>query len=38
MYRIRSHGRGGQGVDAVAQTLGTLFPLRDLEAQGPPCA
>lgn len=36
MYRIRFHGRGGQGTKTAAQVLGTAFFLEGFEAQDAP--
>jgi len=36
MYRIRFHGRGGQGVKTASQALGTAFFLAGFEVQDAP--
>jgi pyruvate ferredoxin oxidoreductase gamma subunit len=36
MYRIRFHGRGGQGVKTAAQVLGTAFFVEGFEVQDAP--
>ncbi|MCX7893832.1 MAG: 2-oxoacid:acceptor oxidoreductase family protein [Burkholderiales bacterium] len=36
MYRIRFHGRGGQGIKTAAQALGTAFFLEGFEVQDAP--
>jgi len=36
MYRIRFHGRGGQGIKTAAQILGTAFFLEGFETQDAP--
>lgn len=36
MYRIRLHGRGGQGVKTAGQVLGTAFFLEGFEVQDAP--
>src|SRR5512147_3174586 len=36
MYRIRFHGRGGQGIKTASQVLGTAFFLEGFEVQDAP--
>ena len=36
MYRIRFHGRGGQGVKTASRILGSAFFLEDFEVQDAP--
>ena len=36
MYRIRFHGRGGQGMKTASQVLGTALFLAGVEAQDAP--
>lgn len=36
MYRIRFHGRGGQGIKTASQVLGTAFFLQGFEVQDAP--
>ena len=36
MYRIRFHGRGGQGIKTASRILGTAFFLEDFEVQDAP--
>ncbi len=36
MYRIRFHGRGGQGMKTASQILGTAFFLEGYEVQDAP--
>ena len=36
MYRIRLHGRGGQGIKTAGQVLGTAFALAGYEVQDAP--
>ena len=36
MYRIRLHGRGGQGIKTAGRILGTAFFLEGFEVQDAP--
>ncbi len=36
MYRIRFHGRGGQGMKTASRILGSAFFLEDFEVQDAP--
>ncbi len=36
MFRIRFHGRGGQGIKTASQILGSAFFLEELEVQDAP--